>query len=367
MKDYKGIVENSFLIENKTTRAFVEDKVGLLGPVDFYKDDAQCVSPYYISHWCGKRNDQLPHCNTLKGDFFCLPFGGNNVYAGHNYGCHGPGANGVWSVSSKADDSIEMKMKFPDTETRLTKRIRLGNNCIYQEHLVQGCEENLPYGHHPIMDCSHKLYLSNSPFRFGIVTRESDVPYLDGEYHALLGHALFNMLEKVPARQVDKPYEDCSVYPARQGYVDLIQMVHDKRDIAWTVASCPDGGYLWYSLKNPKVLPTTLFWMENRGRHFAPWDGINCCIGIEDVCSCFAEGAAVSSVENDLTRMGVRTAHQFSKDETFMVRHIQGAVKIPKNFTKVVDVQFEGGEKLIFTDINGLQVTANEVDYRFVL
>ena len=74
-RDYSDIVKDCFSIENKTTKAYVEDGVGLLGPVDFHRDDGESISPYYISHWCGKRTDQIPHCNTLKGDFFCIPFG----------------------------------------------------------------------------------------------------------------------------------------------------------------------------------------------------------------------------------------------------------------------------------------------------
>ena len=348
-------------IRNSNIEAFIDESVGQLGPVNFDISNSSPISPYYMSHWCGKAEGRgyLPHVVNLQGDFFCMPFGGNNKFLSHDYPCHGPVANGPWSLVNHEADSLMMQMSFPDCDTEVLKKITLGDDVIYQEHVIMNCTENLPYGHHPILDCSHRLYLSLSSFHTGIVTRESDAAYFDGEYHALMGHSRFDKIEMVPARQIDKPFEDCSIFPARQGYVDLIQMFYNPCPIAWSAASCTDGGYLWFSFKNPKSLPSTVFWMENRGRHFAPWDGINCCIGIEDVCSCFAEGASVSSFENDVSSLGLPSAHQFAKDEKFSVRHIQGAVRIPSDFYKVSSVSFNDSRtEATFMDINGKSVSA---------
>jgi hypothetical protein len=362
--------ERCFKIQNGSVRVFVEDKVGVMGPAVFYADTKRPVMPYYISHWCGKPGYEefSPHVRVLKGDFFCLPFGGNNKYLSHDYPCHGPGANGDWNLSEIKKSRLEMKMNFPDSPTNITKRILLkdGQNCIYQEHVVENCMEALPYGHHPILDCTYPLFLSTSPFKLGVVTRESDVDYLAGEYHALKGHAVFSSLDSIQTHQIDKPFADCSVFPARDGYVDIIQLFNREDLLAWTTASCPKGGYLWYAFKNPTILPSTLFWMENRGRHFRPWDGRNCCIGIEDVCSCFADGAAVSSVGNELSDRGLPTCRQFRPDEAFVVRHIQGVVRIPNDFGKVVTVTFDRDASIAtFIDANGQSVVAS-VDATFL-
>lgn len=345
----------------------VDERVGQLGPIYFNIDSDSPISPYYKSPWAGKPTSKgyPPHLINLQGDFFCMPFGGNNRFLNHDYPPHGPTANGDWLLTKKDVDRLELEMSFPDTETKITKKISLGEDVFYQEHLIENCTESLPYGYHPILDCTHKLFLSLSSFHTGIVTSDSDTPYYDGEYHALQGHARFSRIEKVPARQIEKPFEDCSIFPARQGFVDLIQMFYSPQPFAWCAASCPTGGYLWFSIKNPKTLPSTIFWMENRGRHFEPWDGINCCIGIEDVCSCFAEGASISSFDNDLTQLGLPTAHQFQKENVFSIKQIQGAIKVPKDFSKVSDVNYDKSKNhAIFTDINGQSVTAKmDIDF----
>jgi len=360
----KGLIT----IKNSRIELTINERIGQLGPVLFRIDSDRPIAPYYKSHWSGKaaNRDYPPHLVNLQGDFFCMPFGGNNKFLNHDYPCHGPAANGDWFLTKRNRDSLELQMSFPDTETKITKKISLGDDVIYQDHVIENCTENLPYGYHPILDCTNQLFLSLSSFHTGIVTRESDTPYSNGEYHALQGHARFSSIEKIPARQIEKPFEDCSIFPARQGYVDLIQMFYYPQDIAWCAASCPSGGYLWFSFKNPKTLPSTLFWMENRGRHFAPWDGINCCIGIEDVCSCFAEGASISSFENDLTRLGLPTAYQFQKGSLFSIRQIQGAIRIPKDFSKVIDINFcKPKNEATFIDINGQKITIN-VDLHFL-
>ena len=39
-------------------------------------------------------------------------------------------------------------MSFPDTETKIAKKISLGDDVIYQDHVIENCTENLPYGYH---------------------------------------------------------------------------------------------------------------------------------------------------------------------------------------------------------------------------
>lgn len=79
------------------------------------------------------------------------------------------------------------------------------------------------------------------------------------------------------------------------------------------------------------------------------------------------DGAAVSGRENELTQKGYKTAHKFSKDIDYTVRHIQGAIPIPSDFTKVVSVKYQTDNTTVeFTDINGLSVKA-EIDLQFLL
>jgi hypothetical protein len=139
-----------------------------------------------------------------------------------------------------------------------------------------------------------------------------------------------------------------------------------------------EGGFVWFSLKDPRVLPLTMIWTENRGRHFLPWNGRNCCLGLEDICSYFALGLEASTRPNPLTRAGVPTAlrlqagmeirgHHTQLRQLSMVspdfpdfrevRYIQGVVKVPRGFGRVKTLSFAPGE-VRFVSAGGRTIAA---------
>lgn len=110
-------------------------------------------------------------------------------------------------------------------------------------------------------------------------------------------------------------------------------------------------------MKDPAVLRTTVFWMENRGRHGHPWNGRNNCLGLEDVTAFFADGLAASTRENLLTKEGVDTALTLRADQPTAVNYIQGVVKIPAGFENVQSLEFAPGA-VTFISTTGQRVTA---------
>jgi hypothetical protein len=114
---------------------------------------------------------------------------------------------------------------------------------------------------------------------------------------------------------------------------------------------------MWFSLKDPAMLPATLLWIANRGRHSSPWNGRNRCLGLEDVCAYFANTAAESAGPNQLNAMGIATAVKLSKSRPTVVNHIQGVVKVPAGFECVRTASFAPG-KATFTSVTGKKVTA---------
>lgn len=343
-----------------------------MAPVTFFPRSGSPVSPYYINPWCEEKKDHsLPVLlQALRGDFFCLPFGGDNVTAAFSYDCHGPTANGEWRQVHRDARSLTIAMDFPDGKAHVQSRYatKQGHSAIYITNTVSGCNLRLPYGHHCILDCSAYLLLSTSPAKFGIVTQESDTPAFDGEYRALVGHGVFESMKQAPSRFTDYPSFDLTEFPSREGFCDIVQMVNDPQagEIGWSCAVCPDKGYLWYSIKKISDFPTTLFWMENKGRHGKPWSGRNVCIGIEDAMSCFAAGAAVSSVDNELSQRGIQTARKFSEAKPVTVKIIEGVARIPSGFTRVKQVRFNIAENTaMFIDENGTDVLA-DIDSGFL-
>jgi hypothetical protein len=96
--------------------------------------------------------------------------------------------------------------------------------------------------------------------------------------------------------------------------------------------------------------------MENQGRRGSPWDGRNCSLGLEDVCSYFDTGSDLSGRTNAFSERGIKTVHEFRRDVALRVPYVQGTARIPKDFTRVKDVYCDK-RSAVFTDSNGLQIS----------
>ena len=92
------------------------------------------------------------------------------------------------------------------------------------------------------------------------------------------------------------------------------------------------------------MLPTTVMWIENHGRHAAPWNGRNRCLGLEDVCAYFAEGLGPSVQPNLLSKAGIPTAIELSRERPTVINYIQGVARVPKDFDMVEKVEFAAGQ-----------------------
>ena len=112
------------------------------------------------------------------------------------------------------------------------------------------------------------------------------------------------------------------------------------------------------------MLPTTLLWVSNRGRHGSPWNGRNCCVGLEDICGFFADGLVPSVRPNALSKAGIATSVALSPRKATVVNHIQGVVKIPRGFQKVRSARFEPG-KVTFISTSGKRAVAT-VNHEFL-
>jgi len=169
----------------------------------------------------------------------------------------------------------------------------------------------------------------------------------------------------VPTLWKDPPETDVTRFPSRNGFTDLVAIFKKATTTpAWMAVANPKEGYLWFSLKNADQLPATVFWIENRGRHNAPWNGRNRCLGLEDVCAYFAEGLVESVRPNAIAASGIPTAVALDANRPTAVCHIQGAVRIPATFLRVASVEF-GPRRIAFVAADGQRVAA-EVDYDFL-
>ncbi len=341
---------------------------GHMAPVTFFRDSDSPVAPYYISPWQGDKLDYpVPVLVPLRGDFFCLPFGGNGTaYNGEEHPPHGETAGSEWKLGGveKQGDitTLTLKLKTKVREGEVTKRLSLrdGDNVVYSSHVINGFTGRTSLGHHATLampDKEGSFKISHSPIKFGLTNPTQFSSPANAEYQQLGIGQKFQSLTSVPSIFKGAKDVDCSRLPQTRGYADLL-MIFPKDTggkPAWLTAVRKDQGWMWFSLKDPKVLTATVFWLENHGRHGLPWFGRNNCVGMEDVTAFFADGLAPSAGDNILTREGIQTSVDIKDGHT--VNYIQGVVKIPAGYTETDKVEFGAGS-VTFVSKSGFRVKA---------
>jgi len=341
---------------------------GHMAPVTFYRDTDHPVQPYHITPWQGEKHDYpVPVLVPLRGDFFCLPFGGNDTAVnGEKHPPHGETAGSKWTfVGSKKSGDVLTLTTTLETKIRpgrVTKELSLvdGENVVYSRHLIEGFAGPTPLGHHATLAMPEKegaFRVSTSPFQFGMVAPGLFSDPAKAEYQALQIGGRFTDLHKVPAAWKGAADADLASLPARKGFADLVLLLNTPGERAWVTATRRDEGWVWFALKDPAVLTGTLFWLENHGRHGMPWLGRNNCVGIEDITGHWADGLAASTAPNVLTREGLRTAIDLSASRPTAVNYIQGVVRVPPGFDEVKTLEFGPGT-VTFISTGGLRVTA---------
>ncbi|MBL9083456.1 MAG: hypothetical protein JNK76_16690 [Planctomycetales bacterium] len=340
--------------------------------------DRPAVAPYYVSPWQGEAGQvEPPLLSVLRGDFFCLPFGGNaEAYNGEQHPPHGETANTEWQLLDRQTSGERSRLVLAvDTKVRkgrVTKELTLaaGEPVVYSTHIIEGFAGPAPLGHHATLRMPEKegaMLVSTSPFKIGLTNPTQFSNPANKEYQSLAINARFDDLARVPQIFKDAPDADCTKFPTRQGYADLLCVVNEaaaEGKPAWVAAVNTEENYLWFALKDPAVLPSLLFWIENHGRHGAPWNGRNNCLGLEDLCTNFADGLAPSVRENALTKLGVPTVINLTAERLTSIHYIQGCVPTPAGFGKVERVEF-GDRRATFVDAGGKRVEV-PVRYEFL-
>ena len=306
------------------------------------------IDPFFTAPWWSEGIEgELPGVlQVLRGDFFCFPFGGGEKGEhGIIYPPHGQTACDPWDlVGHEQDDAgstLELAMDL-DAGGRVTKRIALHDEkpVIYIDHSIEEFTGSMPLGYHPtlklpdregvgIIDLSPPIAGFTAPVRF-------ESPEAGGYSRLALGAEIVNR-SKVPTTDGDTV--DICRYPTLSGFEDLVLFISNAElDFTYTAVSIPEEGYLYFQLKNPKVLAQTLFWMSNGGRHYTPWNGrVRSVLGMEEVTSFFHYGIEKSTGKNFINERGYPTAVQLDgKRSSF--RLIMGLVPIGKKFSGVDDI-----------------------------
>lgn len=348
---------------------------GQLGPVTFLLKNRR-IRPLAMAPWQREilPRETAPIFRILRGDFFCLPFGTNTTpHRGERHPVHGETANERWQfrelVTEGPAHTLHLSLDTDERPGRVDKRITVidGQTVLYSQHVISGMQGPMPLGHHAMLafpDRPGSGLVSTSPFRFGqVLPVPFEIP-AQGGYSSLKPGATFHSLRNV--RMIDGSLTDLSHYPARRGFEDLVLLASSRRRLAWNAVVFPSERYVWFALRDPDVLASTILWMSNGGRHYSPWDGrhINV-MGIEDVTANFHLGLAESAERNPLQQRGIRTCHELSPKRPLEVNYIMGIQSIPAGFDHVAEIRPAGAGVVEIRARSGSAVRA-QVDLHFL-
>lgn len=374
LSDFAG--QPSWRFASDRVEAAVTRTGGHLGPVRFALDGTT-VEPYSVAPWAEEAPspDLPPMLQALRGDFFCAPFGGNEtVHRGEQHPPHGETANATWRCESieQSADAARLHLSLATTVRpgRVDKfiELRAGQTAVYCRHVVTGMAGPMNLGHHAMLkfpDAPGSGHLSTSRVRYGQV---APLPLEDPAkrgYSALRSGGLFRRLDRVPLAAGGTT--DVSRYPARRGFEDLVMLVHEAReDFAWTAVTFPAEGYVWYALKDPRTLRSTICWLTNGGRHYPPWNGRHVNIlGLEEVTSYFHYGLAESVAENPVNRLGYPTAVELTADRPLTVNYIMGVAAIPAGFGSVRTIRTTRDAITLVSPTGGQATAAVDVGFLY--
>ena len=364
----------SWVIATDDVELAITKRGGHMAPVSFDRKAAAPIRPYHISPWQDEGLENLPAAvlGPLRGDFFCLPFGGNAAPRGEErHVPHGETATAEWRLGarSREADGTERLTLVLDTHVRpgkVTKELFLvpGEPVVYSRHVIEGFAGPTPLGHHATLampEAEGVVRVSTSPFRIGMTCPGVFSDPAAKEYQALASGQPFTDLAHVPSAFKTPADVDCSRLPTRRGYADLLAVVADEAKLAggpaWTAAVNAQDRWAWFAIRDARVLPTTVFWIENHGRHGVPWLGRNNCLGLEDVCGFFADGLVPSIEPNALSKQGVRTAITLDAARPTEIRYAQGAVRVPEGFDEVKTIDFSTPGRIKLIAASGQAVT----------
>jgi hypothetical protein len=336
----------SWRLASNTVEAYVTRTGGHLGPVTF-KLGARKVQPFSLAPWCTEKLPASlpPILKVLRGDFFCLPFGGNATsWKGECHPVHGETANANWTCIADLNDHgthcLHLALNTTIRRGHVDKVLFLrdGHHAVYCRHVLTGFKGPINLGHHAMLkfpEAPGSGLISTSRFVYGQVFPAAFEDPAQGGYNSLRAGATFKSLERVPL--LAGGTTDLSQYPARRGFEDLVMIVADEKlSFAWTAVVFPLEGYVWFALKNPRLLRETIFWISNAGRHYPPWNGRHVGVmGLEEVTSNFHSGLAESVAPNPISQKGYPTALSLRPDESLTIPYIMGVAAIPKGFNKV--------------------------------
>ena len=345
IKDYYG--QQSYTVSSD----LVDVKIAINGAqltADF-DIEGKKINPFYIAPWWNDA-DKLSLYNTceysLRGTFFCFPFGLSKEFKGLQRPAHGFCSARNWDyVSERSENginSIELSLNIPEENADLSQKVMVkdGQTVVYISTSVKGAVGRYPVGYHPtlrvpeelgsaIIDMSEYKECWTSPTHI-------DLPENAG-YCSLKTDYKIEDETSVPT--VYGKNVNLKRHPFIKGFDDIYMYVYDEsNEFNYAAVSIPKENYLYFQLKNPKQLSNSMFWSSYCGRHFPKWNSrVNGCLEVGAASNYFFYGITAAYENDPLTEKGYKMYHEFDGSEQDF-KLISGVVKIPHDYNGVKSI-----------------------------
>lgn len=328
----------------------VDPALGNIRHLAFHADD-RVIAPLHAAPWIEEpESDALPLAPVerhLSGDFFCAPFGANDLDGAP---IHGWSANSPWALLDRGAGSLAFRLERPVMGARIEKTLRLAPDAplLYQRHEIAGGEGGLTVAHHPMLRMAEGGRIDVSPKRFAMTP---ELPLVPGRNRLACADETRDLAHVLTSRG-----DTCDLhrFPPGERNEDFITLVEaDDSPLGWTAVIREAEDDIVFVLKNPAQLPVTMLWISNGGRDFPPWNGRHRgVLGIEDGCAAGAGGHRAALGENPLAARGVRTRIDLGPGRRHRIDHVIGAVPRPAGWTEIGGIAISG-DRLTLSEAGG--------------
>jgi len=325
------------------------------------EQDGRSIEPLHTAPWIDDKSvveDESLDANLrfLSGDFFCAPFSTSDIDPAT---LHGWPANSPWTlVSVEAHPEGGQTARY-----ELVKRVfgatlikeltvRDGHPFLYERHVFQGGEGDIPVANHAMTRFDAGGRLSFSPKLYG-TTPETAIEPDPAVGRSLLAYpSRFTDLTKAP--RADGGTADLTTYPFGQRHEDFVSLIEDPANpLGWAAAIRPDKRDIFLSLKNRADYPITMMWFSNGGRDYAPWNGRHVgVLGLEEGRTYGGHGHKASIAPNPWSDAGIPTFLRLDPAGEVDVRNVLGGLALPEGWTRVASIE-AGALELVLADEAG--------------
>ncbi len=270
----------------------------------------------------------------LAGDFFCMPFGRDDVNGGP---IHGPTANDPWKLVAHDVGLARFALSTGVLGAHVTKEVRLVGPCLLQTHVVDGGSGNVTFSHHPMARMTEGGRLSFSPKRAALTDPNA-------QHDGANLWALNQLRGDLNLEGADGEAWDVRTYPAGRCVEDFCTLAEARGNIlGWSCLMRNAEDDMLIVLKDPLMMPITMLWISNGARDFPPWNSRHTgVLGIEDGCAMGGEGLCASSGENRLTAMDVPTS--IALGPRHVIRHAMVSLPRPPGWSELTQITLHDGE-----------------------